>query len=256
MRNRVGDWCYGAQGQRRGWHPVLALVVIGLTGCGDASGPPTPGSIVVRTQTSGFLKASGYELVVAGTSGGTIGANDEITISGLDPGSHEVNLAGMPDNCSAEGETVSVAARETTIVTLAVECTHATPVQFTIQFTRQRPDLDTGVITTCAFGICSTTEAWDLYVHNNLNTNPHSIIRQNQTNEVEIAHVTGVDLAGLREAHYKEATFMTQWVEEPFGAGRVILIRTDLGQVFALGNPKEDTTNGTLTFDAALIAKP
>ena len=41
-------------------------------------------------------------------------------------------------------------------------------------------------------------------------------------------------------------------------AGRVILIRTDLGNVFALGNPVEDliSSPAVLTFDAALIAEP
>jgi hypothetical protein len=256
MLNLAGCRYNGTQARRRGWHPVVALVVIALVGCSDTSGPPTPGSIQVKTQTSGFLKASSYDLVVAGASEGTIGATDEVTVSGLDPGSYLVDLGNVPANCSAEGVTVTVTSQETTVVPLVVECTHDQPSSYTVQFVRQRPDLDTGEITVCPFGICSTNEAWDFHVFNNIQTQPRSVIRQNQTTGVEIAHISGVTLVGLREAHFNEATFTTQWVEEPFGSGKVILIRTDLGNVFALGNPVEDTVNGTLTFDAALIARP
>jgi hypothetical protein len=45
-------------------------------------------------------------------------------------------------------------------------------------------------------------------------------------------------------------------VADPFDSGRVILIRTDTGQVYALGNPVEDAQALTLTFDAALIVQP
>jgi hypothetical protein len=95
-----------------------------------------------------------------------------------------------------------------------------------------------------------------MYVFYNSQTTPQSVIRQNETAAVEIAHLAGVALADLTEADYAGATFGTDLVADPFDSGRVILIRTDTGQVYALGNPVEDAVALTLTFDAALIVQP
>jgi hypothetical protein len=242
--------------RHRGWHAVVALMAISMVACEDSSGPKTPGSILVTTETSGFLKAESYEVVVDGVSAKTIGANDEVTVTGLDPGTYYVDLANVPGNCGADGVLVAVESEKTTEVSLAVGCEYAQPVAYSIQFSRERPDLETGAITVCSFGICSTQEEWDLWVYNNTQTEPRSVIRQNTTTGVEIAHVPGVTLAQLTEAHFKAASFTTSLVADPFDAGRVILIRTDLGHVYALGNPVEDLTTLRLAFDAALIAKP
>jgi hypothetical protein len=231
-------------------------MAIGIMACSDSSGPPAPGSILVKTETVGFLKAEGYEVVVDGLGTKTIGANDEVTVSGLDPGSYVVDLADVPANCGVDGVTISVESEKTAEVSLTVVCSYDNPVAYTIQFSRERPDLDTGAITVCAFGICPTQEAWDLFVYNNTQTEPRSTIRQNQTIGVQIAHLPGVTLAGMTEADFNSATFTTDLVADPFDAGRVILIRSDLGNVYALGNPVEDLTNSRLTFNAALIAKP
>lgn len=255
MLNLAGCSDDGTQARRGRWSLIMAMMAIVLAGCGDSSGPPTPGSLVVRTQTSGFMKASGYQLVVAGASEGAIGATDEVTISAVDPGSYLVELADVPDNCSAEGATVAVASKTTTEVSLAVTCSFAAPVSYTLQFTQHRPNLDTGETASCPFGVCpSTADGWDVWAYNNIGSDPRSVIRQNLNKGVEIAHITGVTLQGLTEAHYQAAVFTTQLVAEPFDAGRVILIRTDLGNVFALGNPVE--TSGNVTFNAALIATP
>jgi hypothetical protein len=256
MRNLERSW-YGANPRRRGWHAVVALLAMSIAACsGDSLGPTGPGSILVKTQTTGFLKAEGYGVVVDGVSTMTIGANDEVTVSGLDPGSYLVDLADVPANCAFEDVLVSVESEATAEVTLNIDCAYADPVTFTVRFNRERPDLDTEAITVCTFGICPTLEEWDLFVQNNVDTEPHSVIWQNQNTGAEIAHLPGVTLAGLTESDFEAATFTTEPVGDPFDSGRVILIRTDLGSVYALGNPSEDLTASTLTFDAALIAQP
>jgi hypothetical protein len=242
--------------RHRGWHAVVALMAIGMVACGDSSGPQTPGSILVTTQTSGFLKAETYEVVVDGVSAKTIGANDEVTVAGLDPGTYYVDLQDVPGNCGFDAVLVAVESEKTTEVSLTVGCAYEQPVAYSIVFSRERPDLDTGEITVCTFGICGTQEEWDLWVYNNTQTEPRSEIRQNRTTGVEIAHLPGVTLAQLTEADFKAAVFTDALVADPFDAGRVILIRTDQKQVYALGNPVEDLLNNKLTFDAALIAKP
>lgn len=244
------------QQRRRVSHLIVGLLVAGLVACGDTSGPPAAGSIHVQIQTSGFLKPAGYDLMV-GTATQAIDAMDDVTVAGLEPGDYDVALANVPANCTAQGTgAVTVVSNQTVEAALTISCTFEAPTSYTIQFSRQRPDLETGTITVCSFGICSTQEAWDLWVYNSTSTTPRSIVRHNLTTGVEIAHVEGVTLAGLNEAHFTGATFTADLMEIPFDAQRVILIRTDAGQVFALGNPSENTTLGTLTFSAALIATP
>lgn len=239
------------------WPAVLGLLAITLIGCGDTSGPPAPGSIRVTTETTGFLKAEGYQVAVDGVSTMAIGANDEVTVPELDPGSYLVGLADVPANCAAEGVQVSVESNQTAAVSLPVECTFDDPVPMAIRFTQDRPDLDTDSITVCVWWAgCPTDEDWDLYVESDVAANPQSIIRQNQATSVEIAHLPGVTLAGLTEADVQGATFTTEFVDETFDTDRVILIRTDLGRTFALGNPSEDLMTYTLAFDVALIAEP
>jgi hypothetical protein len=260
MPNLEGFANHVSQGRRPGWRAVVALMVMGVVACSDSSGapppPPAPGSILVTTVTSGFLKAESYALLLDGVSEGTIGANDQVTISGLDPASYQVDLGDVPGNCVVESLSVPVFPDETAEVSLTIDCTFDEPVSYTIQFDRQRPDLDTGEIIVCPFGICSTNEDWDLWVHESTQTDPRSVIRQNQHAEVEIAHLPGVVLAELTDADFEAAEFTLALVNEPFDGGRVILIRTDLGNVYALGNPVENLTDRTLTFDAALIATP
>lgn len=256
MLNPAGFMCDMRQGRRLCRWP-MALLAVGLVACGDTTGPPAAGSILVKTQTSGFLKPAGYDLVVTGATPQAIGATDELTLAGLDPGDYEISLGNVPGNCTAQGSgAVTVTSNQTAEAALTISCTFEQPTSYTVQFSRQRPDLDTGVITVCSFGICSTQEAWDMWVYNSTSTTPRSIIRQNQTTGVQIAHVEGVTLAGLNETHFSGATFTTDLVEVPFDAQRVILLRTDVGNVFALGNPSEDTMAGTLTFSAALIDHP
>lgn len=253
--------CDGIREMRRGWHALVVLaVVVGSAACDAASPtrPPAPGSIAVSTETSGFMKDDSYELLVDGQSQGTIGANDQVTVSDLDPADYEVNLGDVAANCSVTAASVPVAANETANVSLSVVCAPSEPVSYTIRFSRERPDLDTGDIIECPFGFCDSNDAWDIYAENDSGSDPHTIIRQNKTISVEIAHLPGVTLDDLTEADYQGATFTTEDVNDPFDAGRVILVRTETGNVYALGNPVEDTESitTTVTFDAALIVEP
>lgn len=248
-----------ARGLRRGSHALVALIALGSTACGNSSetlSAPLPGSIVVTTTTSGFFQDDSYQLLVNGEPQGTIGANDEMTVSELDPATYDVALGDLADNCDVQDVSVTVESDASASASLDISCAYDQPSSYTVQFNRERPDLDTGDITTCPFGICSTNEAWDLYVYYGSSTAPNTVIRQNQANAVEIAHLAGVTLQDLTNEDYAGATFTTDLVADPFDADRVILIRTDLGNVYALGNPVVDGTANTLTFDAALIDVP
>lgn len=233
----------------------MALIAMGSVACGPQSTatPTLPGSIVVTTATSGFMKDTSYELLVNGESKGTIGANDQMTIDALDPATYDVELGDLADNCTVEGDSIELGSGQTADASLNIVCTYGAPTSYTLRFSRERPDLDADTIMVCPFGICSTQDQWDLYVHDNTSADPQSVIRQNQNTGVEIAHLPGVTLDSLTEADVEGATFTADLVSDPFDADRVILIRTDMGAVYALGNPVEDLTAQTLTFDAVLL---
>jgi hypothetical protein len=232
----------------RSWARTLVAVgVITGVACGETdptepAGPELPGSISVSTETSGFNKDDSYEVLLDGMGRGTIGAADVMTITELEPATYELGLGDVADNCTVEGTSVSVVSEETADVSLTIVCALSEPDAYTLRFTRDRPDLDTGEM-----------PEWDLYVHFNTSQDPQAVIRQNQATGVEIAHLPGVTLDDLTEEDVASATFGTALVADSFDPGRVILIRTDLGNVYALGNPVEDTFMQTLVFDAVLI---
>jgi hypothetical protein len=245
--------------QRSAWPLMSASMVLMATGCDESTvAPPIeedlPGAITVTTQTSGFMKDDGYELMVDGASAGSIGANDEITLPELDPATYEVALGDVAENCAVDGVTVEVAAEETAEATLSVVCAPGEGQQYAIRFNRDRPNLEDGVIAECPFGLCPSGADWDLYIYFNSGTDPHSVVRQNQADGAEIAHLPEVTLETLTEEDVAGATFTTELVADPFDSGRVILIKTDQGNIYALGNPVENTTMQTLTFDAVLLA--
>lgn len=232
------------------------MMVLAAAACGESSstvGPPEPGSIQLSTQTSGFQKDDSYELLVDGVSQGSIGANDQVTIPDLDPATYEVALGDVAANCIVDATTVDVASEQTASVSLSVACTASTE-EYVIRFIRDRPNLDDGTLTDCLFGMCPSDEnEWDFYAHYNSQTTPKAVIRQNQNTSVEIAHLPGTALEDLTEEQVAAATFTTSLVADPFDAGRVILIKTNEGAIFGLGNPVEDTMAQTVTLDAALL---
>jgi hypothetical protein len=238
-------------------YALASLVLVAGAACGESSntvGPALPGSIQLSTETSGFQKDDSYELLVDGVSQGIIGANDQMTVSDLDPATYEVTLGDVAANCTVESTTVEVASEQTASVSLTVSCTYASTDEYVLRFTRDRPNLDDGTLTDCIFGICPSGEnEWDFYAHYNSQTTPRAVIRQNQSTAVEIAHLPGAVFEELTEQQVAAATFTTSLVPDPFDGGRVILIKTNEGAIFALGNPVENEMAQTLTLEAALL---
>ena len=256
---RARDMCHAPWKRSR---LAALLLTFAVASCGESTeeiiGPPLPGSLVLATETSGFLQDDSYELFVNGESQGTIGANDEMTLADLDPATYEVALGDVADNCvvDATAVAVEVASEETAAAAVTVVCAPAAPVSHTIRESRDRPDMDTGTMVECSFGLCPSDDAWDFYTDFDSQSDPQATIVQNVGIGVEVAHLSGVTLATLTEADYESATFSAEAASGPFGAEDVVLVRTDQGAVYALGNPEETTLTLTLTFDAVQIVLP
>lgn len=92
---------------------------------------PSTGTLEVTTTTSGDEQDDSYEVLVDGTTN-SIGANETITVSGLEEGEYEVELADIAENCEVEQDnprTVTVTAGNTVSTQFEVMCQAETKPQ-------------------------------------------------------------------------------------------------------------------------------
>jgi Tol biopolymer transport system component len=107
---------------------ALLLPVIGGTSCdNEGSGPNgSPGGLALVTSTTGVQPdGDGYTIMVDGMPHGSIGPNDSLTVAGIDPGSHAVELSDIEFNCATLGQftrTVAVSADAGAVVHYSVAC--------------------------------------------------------------------------------------------------------------------------------------
>lgn len=108
------------------WHALFLVAVLIACG-GEESGPngPTTGTLEIRTLTSGAGASAAYNYRVDGEAAQTIGNNAVVSRQEVPPGSHVVQLTGLPDGCTTTSDnpqTVSVTAGSTTVVDFSVTC--------------------------------------------------------------------------------------------------------------------------------------
>src|SRR3954453_6588255 len=109
----------------RSYVPVLLAVLCACGGDTTEPTPPTTGSLQIRTETAGEPTAEGYSYRVDGEPPQAIGTNATISRENLETGSHVIQLAGLPDGCSASGtnpQAVSVEPGSTSTVSFAITC--------------------------------------------------------------------------------------------------------------------------------------
>ena len=119
---------------------------------------PTTGSLAVTTNTTGSnLDPDGYTLTVDGGQGKAIGINNTVTISGLSPGDHSVQLNGVAQNCTVTSNprTVSITAGSTTTTTFTVICA-ATTGNLTVSNSTTGSNLDADGYTVTVSGPAGT----------------------------------------------------------------------------------------------------
>jgi WD40-like Beta Propeller Repeat len=109
---------------------LFFVVVLPLYACGDDSGggvtAPSTGSLAITTTTTGQPSSGdAYSYVLDGGTPQPIGFNASITLTDLSSGSHEIELSGLPEGCTAGGTnpvTVTVTEAETAMVSFSVTC--------------------------------------------------------------------------------------------------------------------------------------
>ena len=118
----------------------------------------TVGSAEIAVTTSGEQQdQDGYTLAFDGGSS-SVSVNDTVTYTDLAPGDHSLELTGMADNCSVDGEnprTIQVGAGSTTESTVEVAC--VAPVDAVITFSSLRDG------------------NWEIYLMNDDGSNPRNL---------------------------------------------------------------------------------
>jgi hypothetical protein len=117
--------------------------------------PPTTGSVVVTTATTGSSLPTGpYTVTLDGGSGQSIGINGNYTFGDVSAGNHTVALSGVPSNCTVSpgtSQTVAVSAGASATAPFAISCVTPPPVD-------QPPVVSAGGNQTVLFG--SVTVNW------------------------------------------------------------------------------------------------
>jgi hypothetical protein len=109
--------------------------------------PPSTGSLDVVTATSGPSQdPDGYAFTVDGGNAQPIGANARVSVAGLAPGSHSIQLQGAAPNCTITGDNplaATVTAGATARVAFSITCVAATgSLAVTTSVTGGPPDPD------------------------------------------------------------------------------------------------------------------
>lgn len=92
----------------------------------------------------------------------------------------------------------------------------------------------------------------DLVIAYNSNTPVHGRVFQERTGR-EIAHLIGRRFEFVIATDADTATFTASLIDQPFGTDRTILVKTEVGAVYKLGNPVETANPRGVTFDYAKL---
>ena len=125
-----------------------AVVATLLCSC-SSSGPTDPASLRLSATTTGQnTDPDGYTYSLDGGGAAALSSNGSVTINGLNPGGHELNMGGVASNCVLLGggtRTIVLAQGDTTDVTLDITC-QIPPFPATLRLTTSTtggdPDFD------------------------------------------------------------------------------------------------------------------
>lgn len=131
----------------------------------------------------------------------------------------------------------------TPIILLGYALVFSTPATaaeiITMEVESQVLDLDSGtVIDALAEGLTTTPAGADMQLAYNTDRTPHVVVFP-VSEGVELAFVASVGFDGISSSDVSSLAFSTEPIDLPFSANDCVVIRTDQGTVFKLGNATE-----------------
>ncbi|MCH7781216.1 MAG: hypothetical protein IH848_10240, partial [Acidobacteria bacterium] len=127
-------------------------------------------------------------------------------------------------------------------------------VPFTLAFEREGLDLDTGTIVPIepwTLAVNPADPQPDFVLAYNSERTVCAVVFHNRMNGVEIAFLDGVAFNLVDSADLAGLSFTAAMIDQPFEIGDSVVLRTDMGAHYLLGNPIEDAAG--VTFDTQLL---
>ena len=122
-----------------------ALVATLLCSC-SSSGPSAPASLrLSATTTGGDADPDGYTYSLDGGAAAVLGPNGSVTVNGLNPGGHQLDVGGVASNCVLLGgatRTIVLVQGDTTEIVLTINCQGPPTLNLIIATTGGDPDFD------------------------------------------------------------------------------------------------------------------
>jgi hypothetical protein len=118
----------------------------------------------------------------------------------------------------------------------------------TLAFEHDGLDLDTGTVTPLA--IHGENAGADIRVAFNALRSPSAVVMAAVPDGVDIAFLPGVPFDGVGAETAAGVAFATDPVDVPFSASDTVLVRTEEGTLFKLGNASESAAGVTLNYSA------
>lgn len=118
----------------------------------------------------------------------------------------------------------------------------------TLEFETQGLDLDSGTVVEATPGQVVEENQVDFFISYNADVVPHAILIP-ATEHVEMAFLSGVAFPDVTVDSISGLTFTADTVDEPLGQYDTVILRTDTGLVFKLGNAVESETSVTVSYE-------
>jgi hypothetical protein len=141
--------------------------------------------------------------------------------------------------------------REALASALLLVSTAAQPQEvqtISLAFELEALDLDSGII--YMEPIASDVSGSDIRIAFNALRTPGAVVMPVMEGVVELAFVSDVAFDGVTSESVSGLTFSSEPVDVPFGAADTVVVRTDSGAVFKLGNAAESGTGVTFNYAA------
>ena len=109
-------------------------------------------------------------------------------------------------------------------------------------------DLDAGAVADALTEDLTAPAGADVQLAYNADRIPHAVVLP-VGEGVELAFVAGVGFDGISSADVASLVFSTEPIDLPFSANDCVVIRTDQGTVFKLGNATESGMSITFNYE-------
>ena len=118
----------------------------------------------------------------------------------------------------------------------------------TLDFETQGLDLDTGTVVEVTSGKVVEANQADFFIAYNADVVPHAVLIP-ATEHAEMAFLSDVAFPDVTVDSISGLTFTAAIVDEPLGENDTVILRTDTGTVFKLGNAVEGETSVTVSYE-------